>query len=92
MLWPFGRTVVPAADRETAQALGNVGWAVVAGWWLALGQLITGVLLCCTAVGLPLGVADLKLVPLAFAPFGKRVVPISEVAAGHPLAVRPLGR
>src|SRR5690606_32393425 len=43
-LLPFGFKVVdrPAGPLgETAGALGNIVWLVLAGWWLALGHLIT---------------------------------------------------
>src|SRR3954465_12765579 len=45
-LWPFGRTVVRRPDAGAGSAIGNVLWFVLCGWWLALGHLITGVLLC----------------------------------------------
>ena len=80
-LWPFGRTVIPQADRGAMSAVGNLVWFLVAGWWLALGHLVTRLLLCLTIIGLPLGVANIKMIPLAFAPFGKQVVPIGDVMA-----------
>jgi len=33
--------------------LGNIIWLVLAGWWLALGHLITAILLAVTIVGIP---------------------------------------
>ena len=77
-LWPFGRTVVDKPTSGTASAVGNVLWLILAGIWLAIGHLITGVLLCLTVIGIPLGVANFKLVPLALMPFGKEIVPASE--------------
>lgn len=75
-LWPFGRTVVDRpGSSSTASAIGNVLWLLLAGIWLALGHLVTGALLCLTVVGIPLGVANFKLVPLALLPFGKEIVP-----------------
>jgi uncharacterized membrane protein YccF (DUF307 family) len=77
-LWPFGRTVVPAADAGVLSGIGNVLWLLLAGWWLALGHLLTGVLLCLTIIGIPFGIANLKLVPVSLLPLGRRVVPIGS--------------
>ena len=80
-LWPFGRVVVQRADRDQAlSCLGNAVWLVLSGLWLALGHIITGVLLCITIIGIPFGVASFKLAGLALVPFGKMVV-----KAGAPL-------
>lgn len=83
-LWPFGRTVVPAADAGVMSGIGNVLWLLLAGWWLALGHLITGLLLCVTIIGIPFGIANFKLIPVSLLPLGQRVVPIGSVedAAG----------
>jgi uncharacterized membrane protein YccF (DUF307 family) len=56
-LWPFGRTIVRRPDAGAGSLLGNVIWFVLAGWWLALGHLVTGVLMCLTIIGIPLGLA-----------------------------------
>ena len=74
-LWPFGRMVVNRPDRDVGlSCLGNAIWFVLGGLWLALGHLITGLLLCLTVIGIPLGIASFKLAGLALAPFGKQVV------------------
>ena len=73
-LWPFGRTVRRRADASGAAAFGNVLWVVLFGWWLALGHLITGVLLCLTVIGLPLGVASFKMIPISLLPLGREIV------------------
>ena len=46
-----------------ASTLGNVIWLIVAGWWLALGHIVTGIALCVTIIGIPFGIANFKLVP-----------------------------
>src|SRR5215210_2548070 len=51
-LWPFGRTVVRRADAGAGSAIANVLWLVLCGWWLALGHVISGVLLCVTIIGI----------------------------------------
>jgi uncharacterized membrane protein YccF (DUF307 family) len=74
-LWPFGRVVVQRADRDPAlSCVGNAVWLVLSGLWLALGHVLTGLLLCLTIIGIPFGVASFKLAGLALVPFGKMVV------------------
>ena len=83
-LWPFGRAVIRRADAGAASAIGNVIWFVLCGWWLALGHLITGVLLCVTLIGIPLGLASFKLIPVSLLPLGREIVPVEHArAAGH---------
>ncbi len=73
-LWPFGRTLVDKPSAGIGATLGNIVWLVVAGWWLALGHLFTGFLLCLTIIGIPLGVANFKLIPVSLLPLGKEIV------------------
>jgi uncharacterized membrane protein YccF (DUF307 family) len=73
-LWPFGRTVVRKPTAGAGSIIGNVIWILLCGWWLALGHLITGVALCITIIGIPLGVASFKLIPISLAPFGSEIV------------------
>ncbi len=80
-LWPFGKTVVRRADAGAGSAIGNVIWFVLCGWWLALGHLFTGVLLCLTVIGIPLGLANLKMIPVSLLPFGRDIVSIDEARA-----------
>jgi uncharacterized membrane protein YccF (DUF307 family) len=77
-LWPFGRTIVRRADAGAASAIGNVIWFVLAGWWLALGHLISGVAMCITIIGIPLGLANFKLIPVSLTPFGRDIVDIEQ--------------
>ena len=73
-LWPFGKTVVKRADAGVAAGIGNVIWFILCGWWLALGHLVTGVLLCLTIIGIPLGLANFKLIPVSLTPLGREIV------------------
>lgn len=87
-LWPFGRTVRDAPDREELGGLdlvGNVIWFLLAGWWLALAHLVAGIAMCLTIIGIPLGIASFKMAGLAIAPIGRTVVADSATAA----ATRP---
>ncbi|MDR7188901.1 uncharacterized membrane protein YccF (DUF307 family) [Microbacterium sp. BE35] len=73
-LWPFGRTIVDKPTSGVGSFLGNVVWVVLAGWWLAIGHIITGIALCITIIGIPLGIASFKLVPISLMPLGKVIV------------------
>jgi uncharacterized membrane protein YccF (DUF307 family) len=73
-LWPFGRTVVSKPGAGVASGLANVVWVVLAGWWLALAHIATGIAQCVTIIGIPFGIANFKLVPVAFWPLGREIV------------------
>jgi uncharacterized membrane protein YccF (DUF307 family) len=77
-LWPFGRTTVVRHDAGAMSAIGNVIWVIVAGWWLALGHIVTGIALCVTIIGIPLGIANFKLIPVSLFPLGREIVPTDE--------------
>jgi len=77
-LWPFGRTLVKKPSAGTGSLIGNVIWIILAGWWLALGHLITGIAMCVTIIGIPLGLANFKLIPVSLTPFGRDIVDIDE--------------
>ena len=86
-LWPFGRVIVHLGDAGGASVVGNVIWVILAGWWLALGHLITGILLCITIIGIPLGLANFKLIPVSLTPFGREIVDVDSPAATAGVAV-----
>lgn len=77
-LWPFGRTLIRRPEAGAGSFIGNLIWLVLAGWWLALGHLITGVLMCLTIIGIPLGLANFKLIPVSLTPFGREIVDLDE--------------
>lgn len=79
-LWPFGRTVVKRGGAGLPSGIGNVFWFVLSGIWLALGHVVTGVLLCITVIGIPLGLANFKMVPVSLLPLGREIVPTSGAA------------
>ncbi|TFD71593.1 MULTISPECIES: YccF domain-containing protein [unclassified Cryobacterium] len=73
-LWPFGKTVVETPNAGVASLLGNVVWVILAGWWIALEHLLSGIALCITIIGIPFGIANFKLIPVALMPLGKQIV------------------
>ncbi len=82
VLWPFGRTIAPRSDAGLASLVGNILWIILFGWWLALGHLATGIALCVTIIGIPLGLANFKIIPISLLPFGVRIVPAGPTSAG----------
>jgi uncharacterized membrane protein YccF (DUF307 family) len=82
-LWPFGRTVVDKPGAGAPSVLGNIIWVIVAGWWLALGHLASGIALCVTIIGIPLGLANFKLIPISLLPLGKEIVPSDQAFAAR---------
>ena len=79
VLWPFGRTIDRDPGSGVASVIGNVLWIILFGWWLALGHLVSGVLLCLTIIGIPLGLANFKIIPITMVPLGVRIVPADSV-------------
>jgi uncharacterized membrane protein YccF (DUF307 family) len=77
-LWPFGRTLVRRGDAGVASTIGNVIWFILAGWWLAIGHLVAGVLNCLTIIGIPLGLAHFKLIPVSITPLGRGIVDVGR--------------
>lgn len=80
-LWPFGKTVVRRSDAGAGSVIGNVLWLLLCGWWLVLMHIVTGVALCLTIIGIPLGIANFKLIPVSLLPFGRAIVSIEEARA-----------
>ncbi|WP_312179703.1 YccF domain-containing protein [Arthrobacter sp.] len=77
-LWPFGRTVIDSGRGTGVLAtLGNVIWLVIAGVWIAIGHILTAIPMFVSIIGIPLGIANLKMIPISLLPLGKRIVPTS---------------
>jgi uncharacterized membrane protein YccF (DUF307 family) len=90
-LWPFGRTVVKKPGAGTASGIGNVIWFILSGVWLAIGHAVTGALLCITVIGIPLGLANFKLIPVSLFPLGKDIVSTKslDIAFANGVVVGP---
>ncbi|HKR70195.1 MAG TPA: YccF domain-containing protein [Streptosporangiaceae bacterium] len=84
VLWPFGRTTVPRRDAGVGSLIGNIIWIILFGWELALAHLVTGIVLCLTIIGIPLGLASFKLIPISLLPLGVEIVDSDQVGASYP--------
>jgi uncharacterized membrane protein YccF (DUF307 family) len=51
-----------------------VVWILLCGIWLAIGHVITAVAMAVTIIGIPLALANLKLIPVSLMPLGKEIV------------------
>lgn len=86
--WPFGYEAI-SRDELTDQTdigtsgfgvLGNIIWFILAGFWLAVGHILSAVACFITILGIPFALQHLKLAVISLAPIGKTVVPIEEAA------------
>ncbi|MGA4668524.1 YccF domain-containing protein [Propionibacteriaceae bacterium Y1923] len=85
-LWPFGKAVVEKTGAGAGSALMNVIWFLVAGLWLAIGHITTAAAQAITIIGIPLAIANLKMIPVTCFPFGKDIVDTDHI----PPHLRPL--
>ena len=83
VIWPFGRSVVVRRSAGIGSVIGNIIWIVLLGWELALGHLAAGIALCITIIGIPLGLANFKLIPISLVPLGVQIVPSDELYPGY---------
>jgi uncharacterized membrane protein YccF (DUF307 family) len=80
-LWPFGRTIIDKPGAGTGTMIGNIIWLLLFGIWLAIGHLVSAAAMAVTIIGIPLALANLKLIPVSLVPLGKEIVPI---VSDHP--------
>jgi uncharacterized membrane protein YccF (DUF307 family) len=80
-LWPFGRTIVDKPGPRPGALIGNIIWVILFGIWLAIGHVITAVAMALTIIGIPLALANLKLIPVSLFPLGKEIVPVDSLDA-----------
>jgi uncharacterized membrane protein YccF (DUF307 family) len=80
-LWPFGRTIVDKPGQRPGALIGNIIWVILFGVWLAIGHIVSAAALAITIIGIPLALADLKMIPVSLMPLGKEIVPVDSVKA-----------
>jgi uncharacterized membrane protein YccF (DUF307 family) len=83
VIWPFGRSIEMRRTAGVASVIGNIIWILLFGWELALGHLTAGILLCITIIGIPLGLANFKLIPISLVPLGVQIVRSDELYPGY---------
>lgn len=81
-LWPFGRTVIETPRAGAVSAVANVIWFVVAGLGIAVTHITTAAAQVATIVGIPLAIANIKMLPITMFPFGKKIVNSRDVPPG----------
>jgi len=91
-LLPFGNEAVhiDELDPDGKSALMNSGgtllnilWLIFFGWWLCLMHITAGIAQCLTIIGIPVGIANLKIAVIALWPVGRRVVPVEVAQAAR---------
>ncbi len=78
VLWPFGRTIVSKPSAGAGSLIGNIIWILVAGIWLVIAHITTAIAQAVTIIGIPLAIANLKVIPITLAPLGKEIVPSDQ--------------
>lgn len=83
-LWPFGRSVIqPVEGTGALSTITNVIWFVIAGLWLAIGHIVTAAAQAITIIGIPLAIANIKMIPVTCFPFGRRIVDSDQIPYGY---------
>lgn len=84
-IWPFGRAVIAKPSAGVMTGLGNIIWFFIGGLWLAIGHVLTAFAQAITIIGIPLAIANLKMIPVTCFPFGKQIVSSSSLGVQRPL-------
>lgn len=72
---PFGKKLVEVEGANgVLSILLNVVWILLFGWGIAVCHLINAAILAVTIIGIPFAKQHIKLLPMAFMPFGRRLV------------------
>ncbi|WFR72170.1 YccF domain-containing protein [Prescottella defluvii] len=77
-LWPFGKTVVDKPTAGVGSLIGNIIWLLLAGIWLAIGHIVSAIAMAITIIGIPLAIANLKIIPVTLMPLGKEIVDVGS--------------
>jgi uncharacterized membrane protein YccF (DUF307 family) len=60
----------------------NIIWLVLAGFWLAVGYLVAGIIVSIFIITIPIGIQSFKLAGYALWPFGRTVVKKESAGGG----------
>ena len=80
--FPFGKEAIDREDLSGERdmgtgslgVVGNIVWFLLAGWWLAIGHVMSAIACFVTIIGIPFAIQHLKLAGIALAPIGKTIV------------------
>ncbi len=70
--FPFGKEVIYGGGAISLIA--NIIWLIFFGIWMAISNLIAGLVCCITIIGIPFGLQFFKLAKLSLTPFGAKIV------------------
>jgi len=68
---PFGKDI---DTNFNSHPIINLLWAVLFGWEMALGYLISAIACFVTIIGIPFAFQSLKFIKLALFPFGAKII------------------
>jgi uncharacterized membrane protein YccF (DUF307 family) len=60
----------------------NLIWLVFSGFWLAIGYVLTGIVMFLLIITIPFGIAAFRLAGFVIWPFGRTLVPRPSAGAG----------
>ncbi|HEV7933880.1 MAG TPA: YccF domain-containing protein [Actinomadura sp.] len=60
----------------------NIIWLVLAGFWMAAGYVLAGIICCVLIITIPFGIASFRVAAYALWPFGKTVVRRADAGTG----------
>lgn len=83
--------VQPQNGNFELSTLGNILRFIFSGWWLAIGHLVTALILFLNIIGSPFGLQHLKLAVLVLAQIGKQILATRKMMyrGGTPSAATP---
>lgn len=71
-LTPFGKVVVERkhlnSDVKPKPVAGTI-WIIFSGIWLYIGYLISGIIMICTVIGIPIGLQCFKIAKVSLNPY-----------------------
>ena len=73
MAWAHRLVVLPAKPSVHRHVLLNVLWVVLSGFWLMLGYVLAGLVMCVLIITIPFGIASFRLAGYVLWPFGRTV-------------------
>jgi uncharacterized membrane protein YccF (DUF307 family) len=91
--FPFGKDLVDARllgeGRILGTTLANILWVLLAGLWLAISHIGAAITCFISIIGIPFGLAHLKLAMVSFAPLGKRTISSDLASLAHRQRLSP---